>query len=76
MDIDAGLFFVLSAVFPALYLRIAGLAQSVDYHTIVLTCDYYGGCTRGPRERKQVRLALETDSNVAIVGGDNRGAGK
>ena len=46
----------------------------------ILTVSYppncYGGCTRGPREEKQVRLALETDSNVAIVGGDNRGAGK
>lgn len=62
---------------PALCLRIAGLAQSMDYPIVILICGCcYSGWTRDRREGRQVRLAPKTDSNVAVVGGDDKAADK
>ena len=53
----------------------AGLAQSKDHPIIILTCGCcYSRWTRDRRGRRQVKLALKTDSNVAVVGGDDRAA--
>ena len=55
----------------------AGFAPHTDHPVVMLIGDCcYGGRTRGWRERRQVKMALKTDFNVAVVGGDNSSAGK